>query len=424
MKRNERKLRKPNNHEGRTNQMKRTGAILLAIILIMAVCPAALAATIGESGLVSSGDKSVTIKKQITAYNPNGSDVNAPTITYSYTIEAGTSGKTVKDSNGITAATLAGPDGATITQSLSWSAAVTADQLNTAAGGKENFKTITADFKDVVFQSAGVYRYKITETAAYANTGVTDGNDHVRYLDVYVKNAATAGQYEIYGYVLFKNDNDIDASEDADDAAKVSAAAKTEGFVGDNVDKYYTYNLSVSKNLSGDDGMSSHKFPFDIRFTGNETGVLPIIGSNGKADIPSWSTAGAMSSFNSTAEGGGLKIANGGVVTVTGIPIGTSVQIFEKNDVTGTTYQASSSGADTNAAQKAVAQNEQSNTAIVNAQTASGTIADKNVVFTNTLALISPTGYVSRFAPYALILIGGIVLLVIATKRKKHNDED
>ena len=52
--------------------------------------------------------------------------------------------------------------------------------------------------------------------------------------------------------------------------------------------------------------------------------------------------------------------------------------------------------------------------------------ADKNaaIQFTNKLAVISPTGYVSRFAPYALILIGGIVLLIIAKKHKKHSEED
>ena len=48
----------------------------------------------------------------------------------------------------------------------------------------------------------------------------------------------------------------------------------------------------------------------------------------------------------------------------------------------------------------------------------------QSVAITNTLLLISPTGYVARFAPYALILIGGIVLLVVAKKHKKHTDEE
>ena len=404
--------------------MKKLIAFIAALVMIFMLSLTAEAANLGESGLVSltTEDRTIVIKKDIIAYNPAESDVHAPAISYSYTIASGSSGKNVKDANGISTTTLAGPEGATITDSLTWTASET---LQTASGGKANTKTITADFSGVTFPSAGVYRYKITETATYTNTGVTDENSHTRYLDVYVKNAATAGTFEIYGYVLFTNDNNIDGSTTAADEDKATAAAKTEGFVGDTADKYYTYNLSVSKTLSGDNGMNGNEFPFSISFTGTETSVLPIISKEGTATIPAqWTTAGTMSSFNMTADSNKLKIANGGVVTVTGIPIGTSVQINEKNNVTGTTYQVASSGADANAESKPVSPNEVSNTASVNAQTTDKDIVDKNVVFTNTLALISPTGYIARYAPYALMLIGGIVLLVVAMKHKKHTDEE
>ena len=48
----------------------------------------------------------------------------------------------------------------------------------------------------------------------------------------------------------------------------------------------------------------------------------------------------------------------------------------------------------------------------------------QTVEITNTLSLISPTGLVVRFAPYGLLLIGGIALLIIAMKHRKHNEED
>jgi len=46
------------------------------------------------------------------------------------------------------------------------------------------------------------------------------------------------------------------------------------------------------------------------------------------------------------------------------------------------------------------------------------------LTITNTITEVSPTGYVTRFAPYALILVGGILLLIIAKKHKKTTDED
>jgi len=59
---------------------------------------------------------------------------------------------------------------------------------------------------------------------------------------------------------------------------------------------------------------------------------------------------------------------------------------------------------------------------------AAATISDKTqnsvIGLTNTLAEVSPTGYVSRFAPYALILVAGIVLLIVAKKRKPAKDDE
>ena len=402
--------------------MRKITALFLVLALLLALSATVFAAEIGDGGItnLTAEDKTITLKKQITAYNPTGLDINAPTITYNYSIAAGSANKTIKDPNGIGTATVAGPTGATITSSVSWSPA---EQLQTAQGGKENYKTITVSFSAVTFPSAGVFRYEITETATYTNTGVTNGGSHTRYLDVYVKNAATAGQFEIYGYVLFTNNNNIDGTSGASDEDKVAAAVKTEGFVGDSADKYYTYNLTIGKDLEGDPGMINNQFPFGISFTGSETGVLPIISKTGTATIPTWSTAGDISSFNTTADSGSLKLASAARVKITGIPIGTSVEIFEKNNVTGTTYSSASQGADTNAAVKSIAPSVVSNTAVVNAQTA-GSAEDKIVTFTNTLSTISPTGYVSRYAPYGLMLIAGVILLVIVLKRRKHSDEE
>ena len=369
----------------------------------------------------------VIIYKEITAYNPETCTVNAPEITYTYTIGAGSSGKNVIDAAGIHVATKAGvdPDDVELTNEETGDNTIVwdnTDTLNASSTGVKNVKPLKIDFSDVEWPGAGVYRYVITETAdEYVTSGVVDGTiSNTRYLDVYVKDGTTAdAPYVIYGYVLSTNDNDIVGDSTATDENSVAAAQKTEGFVevSDDLtaDSYYTFNFSVSKNLTNDSANLTHQFPFTIDLANTVvTGdVLPIMTITGNATQTALTSAAIAGTWKPT-------IADDGIISYVGIPAGTTVTIHETNDVTGTTYKVTITGADTNPAAANIYTGSDSADAVINNGATAGAAATNNcdVVFTNNLELISPTGVIVRIAPFALILLAGVVLFVIVRRRK------
>lgn len=447
--------------------MKKIGALVLALVMVLAMGTVAFAAdddgNLSPDGIAGNTDgvwanqdtpvvqtaSTVTIYKELTAYNPESVTVNAPTITYTYTVTAGEADKEIydKETNHATGAsahayTKAGiltgikvNNASGTSGTIAWSPA---DPLSASSTGEKNTKELTIDFSGVAFTGAGVYRYVVSESAAtYVSSGVVDGTiTAVRYLDVYVKDGATAGTYDIYGFVCFCNNNDIDG-RGTPSLDTPSDAIKTEGFVAGTqgtADQYYTYNLTIQKTLVGDQAQNSHKFPFSLAFANTQvTGnVLPIVTGSGTESHPTSLTAGAITSF--AEDGTNLKIANGGSVTYTGIPVGTTVTINEKNDVTGTIYTTSTSGGTANQTTGlAVNWNTWTNavsgwttvTALQKTANTYNVAADANmtVTFTNTLLTISPTGYVVRIAPYALMLAAGIVLFILMRRRRQEAEE-
>lgn len=449
-------------------KLKKISALALAILMITMTGPTfADVSMTDENGVIGeftednpeTKDKAVIIYKEITALNPESCTVNAPAITYNYTISASDSlaGKTVTDASShhnkinnknmnVSGTTKKGVGAPTITGTGNGVLALVpgTHTLGAAPTGKANRFQLTVDFSSVDFLTdgtgAGVYRYQIDETTTPANrnaAGITDGTvANTLYLDVYVD-----GSGNIYGYVLFTTNGEINASPDQDTAA-ASAAGKTEGFVGskangevydsDNsaADKYYTFNLEVAKTVSGDNYVVTHKnkFPFTVTLANNTVtqNVLPIMTIND-------TTLAAQDALTAAPIAGTWtpQIASGGMITYVGIPCGTTVTIKEKNNVANTIYNSVSAGADTNAAGKAIATNVESNAAqvtcgqtVLKAATENHTDA-KQVKFTNTLLQISPTGIVLRVAPYLLMLAAGIALVVIlVAKRRKHTDEE
>ncbi|MBR3403637.1 MAG: hypothetical protein IKG67_15515 [Parasporobacterium sp.] len=473
--------------------LKRVGAIILALVMVLGMSTIAFAAVDLSNGEVGGytvadtpnlNDKVVNIKKEITVYNPDEALVYGPAITYNYAIAGATEEELVNITDSTSPANNTEPDHysglAVTTKALSgvttglvatgagsgtgipkivWT---NADILDASANGTANYKNLTIDFSSVVFSQPGVYRYKITETAEnYITSGVLDGNGetaNVRYLDVYVMRSdsytdgTTAAQWRIYGYVCVENGtSDIDPS-----------TTKTNGFVDSNsseADEYRTYNLTIGKTLTGDATMNNHKFPFDATWTaGDATGTFQFIveetgtvsvtkGAQTETTTVNGTTVvadtlykvGGADAVGTTNKDGTPLIANEGTIKYIGIPNGTKVTVTETNDVAGTTYSTTGTekiGSETGSdivwtgGTSAKSNDGKIATMAPNATTiyaqSSAPTADNNVAIQviNALSLISPTGVVMRFAPYALILVAGLVLLGVALKRRTKKDDD
>lgn len=448
--------------------VKKISALLLALVMVMGLSVSAMAAdetftdTKGVIGAFKSPDTPVTknnsvlLYKEITAYNKDASTVNAPAMEYSYTIAPGSAGKTVKDAGGnslhatgsaVEIQTKAGLTGATISGSVDGTTftagklTLTNDvQLTTADDGAANKFPLKVDFSSVTWTGAGVYRYVITETTesgAKTAAGITEGGiAETLYMDVYVKDAATAGEYEVYGYVCFKADNNIDGTN----TNSLNAAEKTEGFVtGDSdgsgsvdtdeqADKYYTFNLTVSKTLVGDQAMNSHQFPFNVDFTNDSVTASILLkqetttGGGITANLPA---AGGVSSLDVTD----LKLANGASVKYIGIPVGvtaaTTAAVYELNDVTGTVYKSSYVVDDGTAStpKSLTWTNPDNKSDVANLPTLTVNADDDvshTIAFTNTLEIISPTGVALRVAPYAFMMGSAVILLAVGRRRKEE----
>ena len=432
--------------------MKRIGIFLLALMVVLAlgtsVCAAALEEN-GETGVA--GDwiekdteramgTSVNIKKEILSFNANNSTVHAPVVTYTYTVTPATKSDgssvapgedldlTVLDETGdhaagsaVTVPVKAGiTEGLVVNQGAAGTASSAAGTLefnnattwNSSADGNGNgvnSYNITLNFHDVNFSKPGVYRYKIAETlsAEYDEVAMEDGGSKDRYLDVYVD-----GNSSIYGYVCMDANTSI---------TPTNTSSKTNGFVSasDGADKYYTYDLTLDKDVVNDAFGETHPFPFTVTFSNPEayTSTFTVVETASSGSTGFGPTAASAPTWTGTA-----YVKEGSTVTYTGIPAGVDVSVYETNDMVGVTYHALSKLNDAEKAEDASLAPSSTSTPVIIDSTKIAQNDKQALQIVNSLLLISPTGVVLRIAPYVMILVAGIVLLLISRRRKAAED--
>lgn len=439
--------------------IKKIGALLLALVMVLAMGTTSFAAddiytgSENSNALISGTD--IPLTKGIVLFNTDSSEIREPNISFTYTVTpvdptAANQGKplagvTVTDDgsrNSGTPVTVNVYDGvdAAFTSTLTLSFADTNQKVAAAKSGTELEKSGNLVVVPSAFPHAGIYRFVITEAANPTNvTSVgldsrTNNYQNTRYLDVYIKNGDSG--LEMYGAVIFKS-----SATDAVDSTKgdiITSTEKTTGFepsVGstggpttyendDTVDKYHTFNLEVNKTITGGLADKTHDFPFEITLTGDKTST--IITDYSKTGASYVGNEPTIVNISTTAAVLTPALSNGDSVTITGIPVGTTVMVKETNDTydkytPSITTQTGFTGLALTVTGALPAQNGSTQLSAA----AGITSKDENSVIglTNNLAEVSPTGVVLRVAPYALMLIAGIFLLVLARRRKADREE-
>ena len=187
---------------------------------------------------------------------------------------------------------------------------------------------------------------------------------------------------------------------------------------------------------------ATHAFPFTVIFTNAAvTQSVDISSATTGTTTPTGFVDPAAAALSDDDTRGVVFIKDGASVKYIGIPNGTSVEVYETNDMTGVIYQVTTALTGTaTKTDNSVSWDDKPTVAVAQAaekeafQSTKATITttpdvdDDNayaVAVTNRLLTISPTGVSLRVAPYALMLCAGLLLVFFSRRRKaKAESED
>ena len=388
-------------------KFRKIATFVATLAMVVSMSATAFAANYAGDAIETS-DTTLNIPKSLVVSNPNLATVDGPGLTYSYTLASVTpsatnGGTTItdKETPSHTGTVHAGPAGGVSLTTASVAFPVGED-LNASASGTANTKNIVAAVDLATFGTTpGIYRYSITEAASVTpeTVGVHDTNNaEGRYLDVYIVRNAN-DQLEVGGYVVH------------DGTTEAGAPASKRSF---DDSTFPTYNITLSKTVSGNMGDRAHQFGFAGTIVDNARSFYAK-----KETAPS---AAATDKIAGAAAGSAVSttLCHQETYYISGLTDQATVTYTETND-TSDVYQTGISGATgiTNADPSAVAAG--STKAFSNAVNAKDNAAA--VTFTNTLETVSPTGVVMRYGAPLLILAAAVVLIALNRKSRKAGAE-
>lgn len=331
----------------------------------------AMAATM-STGVMAEGEPAyVTITKKIAKEE----NVYAPATTFQFTIGSGTPVDATEESDAI----YAGPEGG------AYFAEGAGSILSAPADSDIGATTVTAGTTSISingskFTAPGIYRYVVKETAG-SYEGVAYSTE-TKYFDVYVNS-----NNEVYSYTF----TDMAEPRKKDDGVFIN-----EYGVGDSDDTLH--NLTVKKNVAGNQGNTAQEFSFTIGVTGVTGEKYYVIlkdkdnQQTGSITLVSGNTATISLSHEETAVIYGLSASDSYTV--------------EETDYSADGYNT------TITIDGVVAEADD----VKEGQT---TQKDVTVKFTNKKEVTTPTGLVMDIAPYLLMVVAAAVLAVVFLRKRR-----
>lgn len=469
--------------------MKRLLALLTAAAMMIAADGTAQATSIEDEGTGETGTALTyyEIPKDIVLFNTTGSSIYEPNIVYTYSIQtANPNSATIKDKNNITETVKTGVAGLVKIQgsdktgyigqagtsdvNLVFDAAFTLKSTNAEGSQVTTESYVTTRKLKLVFDvtvlkdsegqykadAAGIYRYKLTDKTssdALTSAGIVRNNkyDKVRYLDIYVEWADDKHTTpQVYGIVLYKT---ADGKKTANEKSKFvynntqTTYLKVTGYnvesemlwPGDSPnptsDEYHTYNLTVSKTVTGDSPDTDHPFPISVVFTNAQVKNRTTFYSTGAFSSSQLIMGEGACSINEDYSESGPKLKQGESFTMIGLPALTSFVVNEQNDSTSS-YKVTIRDDTKGIYLKGTADGGEeidsgSDTELSEAQTLGNLKNEENyqsediqIINEISEAIVAPTGFASRHTPFLLLLLfSGVLLILIGGWKIKPREE-
>lgn len=371
--------------------LRQVFTVFAVIVAAFAMCASVATPAFAANTPVSGGTE--TFNK----YLVMDADANVPNVTFGFTIEAGAeqeaSGGSPAIYAGVTPNLIAVSD-ASFTTSDSTTPGTPSNTEDSTQ--KYATKSVTVNLQGVTFNKPGIYRYVITETAT-SQDGITNDTNTTRTLDVHVAYAAgSETELKVTSYALY-----LTAPATVEDFANTG---KVNGFTN----TYTTHNLTLKKQVEGNQGDRNKYFKFTVSITNAVKGT--------KYDVA------CPSADNDSRNEDKLTVGDDGTVTAT-YYLKDDQSITIKGLTGGTHYAITEESYSSDGYTTA---NTVDGTASLQGDTTGEKTMDDSsheVVFTNHKEGIVPTGILIETGPYilmgAVVIIGLVALLATSRRRSR-----